>query len=1133
MNQRHHRIDFRRLFLALLGAFMMITPFVAPLGDAQAQSAPSEVCDPVGGALDEVEKAIDDNDPGEEGSNLEQAVWGAIREIHGTLDGVHGQLCDQDGTSSSSSSSSSSTSSSTTTTTPPIKQKLVESEDGLITEVARLEYEPRFAAADGRAAVVLDTETRWGYRIYVDPGANPANPPAIHTFHLDTLKDGPTASFDITLSGTTGNNATTGTDLVTAVGGGKLFLRDNASRVHVFNVTKQGDQHELVREGSYAPPLPSSVGNHTAGDAIQSLGQNRSPVPPGHAIHAMTYLEPHGSVTEPKLLVLIETSIFNGVTSQPHATYLAQWDVATGREDWQERVNACSSTSENPRRYRPALSVSRPSGAPDQREVLLGCIAGSASGEVWKIRLAENGNGVSGQTKVASVPGAGGFMADPGGRRIAVYATYAQGQFAIGVDVDRKGGVYGAAQLSPQRAGTASMGIDPTTGRLYSFAESSDLSDGDAGGLLVIDGRRQPLPQRFAYPELNPLDTRGRDRIAVDPARGSHRARVFVPLAGSGTDNENMIRVYEDRRPVVGDVPITDRDRFTQDIDEEEGKTRVSTTATTSSYGVRVLYTGGLYNALPTEAQPLTNTLLNPQFGVFPACEPVGRELVLAEIDPDGTTLSNTGLNGAAVAARVDERTNQDLSRPASACWPTQGVFARFNEQVTGLNKTLGNLSGPANELYQQIAGTRIPVESSDPDDQGPTIGELLGMEEIPAQPVPGWPEEPPSEPDELSRDTVRDPFPFHPAICSQPGDTSTRPLPDDHEAHGEDDYTVDVFGLPVNAGPAPGFTALTACAEDGRTLVTHATAADTLGAAGTLSFDGARTTSRLVWKDDGGVAVVTESRVKGVSIAGVLRIGEVRSRAVSKAAGRPGTATTSVTREWCGVVGLSGDEENRSGCQNVDDPEFQEDLNQFNENILTRRNLELRVTPIDPDLRNGTPGGALAALQKDRFLVAGESFLNNDDRSNVAALELIEVTDKSGDQGRRARHIYQLAGIEGSTSYNISPIPQFDFQPFGLPTFDGPGGVPPSASEVLAGTADRRTPRRVVGAEPASNAALSPPPAAGGLLEALGGGLRWLLRNPLEALKFMALLATAWALPLHLHEKRRMLTTATVPGRN
>lgn len=1116
----HHRIDIRRPIVAIAGVLMIAAPLAGVLSSAQAQIAPDEVCEPAGQQLDEIEDLIDENDPGDDGSQLEKTLFSFLRNVHGNLTGAHETICppDDPGTTTSSSTTTT-TPPSTTTTIPAIEKALTASDDALVHEVGRLRYEPSAGNTDnnrGRAAVVLDTERGWGYRVYA--GLTDPPDPRVHRFDIETLADGPDQSYDVLLgTPATGNNASTGTDLITAAGGGKLFVTDTSNRVHVIN------GEDLVREQSYAPPLLNGSAGALAGDTLDSVQSGRSPAMPRSSIQALAYLPPHGEVTQPKLLVYIAAPVVPA-TSAPGANFLAQWDVATGEEDWSARLSGCSTRAENTRRYAPTIAVSEPRSDPGARDVMLGCYTSNGRGEVWSIRLSPDGTGITEERQAAIVPSAYGFFPDPVGRRMGVYLNTGAGQFVVGVDMEREG-VYGAAQLTPTTTGNTGIGIDPGSGRLYGFASSTSTGDGDRGGLLMVDGRRQPLPQRFAYPELNPIDQGGSDKIEVAPATSKRPARVFVPINAS---DDAMIRVYEDRRPVVGNTPLSEADRFTKDVEEEEGKTRVSTTAATSAYGVRVWLTGGLYHLLPPETV-IHDTVLEQL--VRPACEPHSRELVLAEVSPggSGTVLSSSGINGAAVSARLDERTRQDLTRPAAACWPTEGFFSTYDALANSVNNILQAGLGPANDVYDEVKDTPVPIGSSDPDDDGPTLGELLGLEEIPARAVPAWPNQPDPTVDELWQDTVRDPTPFHPAACSQPGREQRRPLPEEDEDHGEDDFVVDVLGTPRNLGPAPGFTAFAACGEDGRSVVSHATATNSLGIADVLTFESAETTSRLVWQGEGGVSVVTEARVRGVDVLGTLRIGEVRTRAVTKAAGRPGTAGTSIVREWCGVVGL-GSGNDQGACQNVDDPDFQERLRQFNENVLVRRGLELRATPIDPELRQGTPGGALASIQKDRFLVAGESFLNNDERSNVAAFELIEVTDTGAN---RSRHVYQLAGVEGSTSYNISTIPQFDFTPFGLPTFDGTGALPPSASEVLAGTADRRTLQRVVGAQPAGNTIAGTPPAVGGLLEALGGGLRWLLRNPLEALKFMALLATAWALPLHLHEKRRMLATATMFGRN
>jgi hypothetical protein len=175
---------------------------------------------------------------------------------------------------------------------------------------------------------------------------------------------------------------------------------------------------------------------------------------------------------------------------------------------------------------------------------------------------------------------------------------------------------------------------------------------------------------------------------------------------------------------------------------------------------------------------------------------------------------------------------------------------------------------------------------------------------------------------------------------------------------------------------------------------------------------------------------------------------------------------------------------------------------------------MQVRVPQPDGELASGTPGGALSAVQKDRFAAQGEQLFNNDFLTAVPALELIRLHDST--QGR-GRQIVQLAGAQASTAYNVSVVP----------TGSGSGAAP---SAVPVGT-------DVLSAGPAAPSGSIAGPGGGGfpslarILQTVVATttftLRYALRSPGQALSVAGLIFVAFALPLHLLERRRAFTAA------
>ena len=145
-----------------------------------------------------------------------------------------------------------------------------------------------------------------------------------------------------------------------------------------------------------------------------------------------------------------------------------------------------------------------------------------------------------------------------------------------------------------------------------------------------------------------------------------------------------------------------------------------------------------------------------------------------------------------------------------------------------------------------------------------------------------------------------------------------------------------------------------------------------------------------------------------------------------------------------------------------------------------------------------------------------------------MPGLQVVRTHDsKSG----RGRQIYQFAGVEASTAYNISVLPT------GID--DGPGAMGPTTPADLAGFNIDTTPDVPASTE-TTDLAASPlpkeaPPATiveptlpRSLVYRVTHAIRYLLRHPLSALTVTGLIFVAFALPLHLLERRVALAGIT-----
>jgi len=868
-------------------------------------------------------------------------------------------------------------------------------------------------------AIVLDSENRLGYRIADVEGAA-----TIKSFNLDTLREVASGNIGATV-------ARTSSFLVSSpgvVGGGRLFLADSVGAVWVLN----GRTLEVV--DTFPGPMPSTP-------SADAKGRTRTPLGAEVVRTAALAYVPGSAGATGKLLVLSEPILTGAeVPERPVVFGLSQWDARSGQEEWATRTDACRSGrgSGQVPLYGSRLAISSPPDRPGVRDVILACLGRQRTGEIWRIELSPMAaQPLASQTLVGLVPAAKDFYIDAAGRRAIVATEGGAGQSFVGVDVDRRG-AYGIVQAS--LAGNkssillptaVSAGLDPVTGRLYSFAAPSELpTEGKRldGGLAVVDARRSPMPQGLQFPDLNPERRGGSAAIAVDPARGDKPARVFVRygVASANSRAADEITVIEDTVPVQTDIPLGAADRFTVNVPERPGLTRASLNGSASAYGARAIAVGGLSAANDSVAGSDGDTVGRGfvDLLVTNRCAQRNREASLASVAKE-TGLSDSGMSAASSALATDPSVPPDAAAPVASC------------QETGLLRN-GVKAPPLHDL---IAGS---------------IDDSLGR---------SWG--------------------FSAAVCST-GESD--------EAPHENDTLGD--GLP----PPDEFRATAECSADGTKL--RATAQAGAARLSNLKVQSTTTVVDVQRLEKGGIEVRVQSVAEGISAPG-FSITRVTATAVSRAAGRKGTASTDFKRLWCGITTSNT---SVSGCIN---PDERADVVSALNTVLNLRDYRIEAPVLDEELRAGTPGGALAAVQKNRFASLGDRLFNNDVSTAVPAMQIIHTHDARSGRGRQ---VYQFAGVEASTAYNISL----------QLTGDGVANREP------LGGADEGLPSIVPSQHEGGGAIIVPserddtPLSLGRRMRAIVEGIRYLLRDPLSLLSAVALVFTAFALPLHFLDRRR-----------
>lgn len=655
--------------------------------------------------------------------------------------------------------------------------------------------------------------------------------------------------------------------------------------------------------------------------------------------------------------------------------------------------------------------------------------------------------------------------------------------------------------------GNAAIGFDAERGRLYLLT---------VGGVLVVPVRTRPLSPGEQTDVLantgrvtNFVGNPFKDDLAVVPiGTAPSLGKLFVPMREPGscpgeTDPCLHYAVIKDDIPNPPKPARVDLDRLTTQVDEVEGRTTVNTSGGALGSGAHVVVTGGIpkivSQASPTCHSPVGGFIVNPDQLVLErrifggACAPEQlvtsghREWLFAPASltlgtAQGVTADASGFS----VAPNDFATDNDIRR-ASDCHETT-----VRSLGTAVERFLTEQSGDGDEGEgdESDAPGRSPVCEAVQDAFTAQTGDDLG------QGTRGGTEEEPGRG-----------FPVRHSHC--------------------DDFGVGASTeeQPTDSGDDPrGLTFASNVTCDLSRVLGRASAASrafSIAPPGTPGLTVARTAAQATSAKTGEGQVTTVTATAEGVVVGPLQIGRVYTQAVTKARGRTGTASTSLTRLWCGITIAGVAVEH---CIDPTTDENQAAIDDLNQGL---QRLRITVPRANGEEANGeaTPGGYQAVVTKDSEVRAADSAVNDDDSHTAPGLQATFYND--GAEGR-SRVVVQLAGVHAESRYGIVQIPQFTTPGLTLPTslsapaYTDGGFVPPRPGRLVgtAGYDEYFIEQPVLTARDEATEVLMDQ-VRRAPVSALRNFLNWLVNNPREA----ALLFVMWALlgfPVYLIARRR-----------
>ncbi len=810
-----------------------------------------------------------------------------------------------------------------------------------------------------------------------------------------------------------------------------------------------------------------------------------------------------------KVLLLMQDGFWPpGTDNNGNIAWIAQWDAETGRQDWIYNIRACSN-ARYPGRSRGNFML----GMFQARlgtGIFVTCALGGGTGQV--VRLEADAQNVPQSEQ--SFPGPRGVtdaIPDPDADRMLLRVANEEGQswWVFDGPSNSYTGVIGAT-LQP--APTAN-GLDPTSGRLYTLAPRTfGTNTVNEGGLLMSDIRRSPAPQFLSFERFARNGT-GAIRVDVHPLSGERLLYMREKI--------DRYQIIQDHVPISEDPPLQDLDRLTVDVQEEVGITGRNFTGSGHGYGVRALFAGGIEGFPPTG--PDTGVIRVGRWVPLMAGSPCftgDRELVVGSVRTAG--LSNSLSNASAAVGQADPGTKTDVGEPTARCYPRPKDQNREDIWSRYLEDSAGDYPRP------------LDSELDDDDNDSKT-----DVDEIAGSDWPFVPTECAGDEDNASITTL------YPA---DRGDPDPSPIPEDVRSIGAD---LERFRAEANCDLAGGRVDATAQIMLYDETVDAPAFVTDVPQIGEIRVAEVSSTVSIFLDPERGLIARAVSVARGISIGDHISIDAALAIAESQAAGLPGTADTTFQRRLCGVRikdeapglvvnrpevetnpdqivadpanavdpeggGVQPKHVDQQICGDPNQPQVGGTVEQNTGidqekpviDVLNRilgSRAQARLPEPDPALQQGTPGGYLASVQKDRLEEISARAVNNDPSTQVPALEIVVFNDDPTEG--RGRQLYQFAGVDASVTYGIfllNPHESFDDLPDAL--VDLTGGVPD-------------LPDLQVPEQPAGNG----PPSASGPITVLFEGVNFLFRSPIDAL----LAAAVWALlfaPVQLAGRRRAL---------
>jgi len=418
--------------------------------------------------------------------------------------------------------------------------------------------------------------------------------------------------------------------------------------------------------------------------------------------------------------------------------YLVQTDVTSGAQEWTLRLDGCRYPREpnngggnSVTDYLPSPTAVFRADQPSGSAVYVGCHSSSAqTGSVLQVPLdsedrpavlpiqPRKGTDVADEVVDSQSAPAGGVGSTDGAvatftgpDRVTQIEADASAQRILmrvvaGVPLAEVWWVFDASKL--EFIGTIGIGkydqddtmnaFDPQTGRLYILAPASS---GFSGGLLIVDTRRQPLPQPLVFPSFAPLPKQIPLGMVVESAIDGRAPRVYY------RESTTRLAALVDNFPSGSNGDEASYSGRTLDLDEVEGATAVAFDGAARGYGVRALLVGGLEavgRAGPVDVGQVegsqrteaineggflhgTVQLAGAKMPLFAnPCGRSDREIVVASIGPkDPVILDGGGARGVAQPFVIDSGLRADVESPISRCstktdwaalWST-GLFGR------------------------------------------------------------------------------------------------------------------------------------------------------------------------------------------------------------------------------------------------------------------------------------------------------------------------------------------------------------------------------------------------------------------------------------------------------------------------